>query len=90
MIIETMLKCNDTFIEHINYIVKKEQEEKFPNRSVKLIILDYEYNDFKDYHVDETQITYFLMSNSFLYRYIGDKSIIQKEDIQRVFYMSFC
>ncbi len=89
MIIETMLKCNDTFIEHINYIVKKEQEEKFPNRSVKLIILDYEYTDFKDYHVDETQITYFLMSNSFLYRYIGKPTTIQWEDLKRIYYIIF-
>lgn len=89
MIIETMLKCNDTFIEDINYIVKKEQEEKFPNRSVKLIILDYEYNDLKDYHVDETQITYFLMSNSFLYRYIGKSATIQREDLKRIYYIIF-
>ena len=29
-----MTECNPTFIEHINYIVRKEQEEKYPNKSV--------------------------------------------------------
>jgi len=90
MIIETMHECNPTFIEHINYIVRKEQEEKYPNKAVNLIILDYEYNDFKDYHrLDETQITFFLMSNSFLYRYIGKSATIQGEDLKRVYYVIF-
>jgi hypothetical protein len=90
MIIETMHECNPTFIEHINYIVRKEQEEKYPNQSVKLIILDYEYDVFGNYHIpDITCVSFILMKNSFLYKYIGDKCVIQKEDLKRVYYVIF-
>ena len=85
-----MEECNATFIEHINYIVKQEQKDKYPSKICKLNILDLEYDEFGNYHIpDSTCITFILMSNSFLYRYIGDKCIIQKEDLKRVYYVIF-
>jgi len=90
MIIETMTECNPTFIEHINYIVRKEQEEKYPNKSVNLIILDYDVDNFKDYYrLDNTPVSFFLMANSFLYRYIGGANTIRMEDLKRVYYVIF-
>lgn len=85
-----MEECNATFIEHINYIVKQEQKDKYPYKICKLNILDLEYDEFGNYDIpDSTCITFILMSNSFLYRYIGDKCIIQKEDLKRVYYVIF-
>tara|TARA_B110000977_G_C10757356_1_gene369296 strand:+ start:280 stop:552 length:273 start_codon:yes stop_codon:yes gene_type:complete len=90
MIIETMEECNMLFIEHINYIVKQEQKEKYPDKICKLNILEMAYDEFGNYHVaDTTCVTFILMANSFLYRYIGDKCVIQKEDLKRVYYVIF-
>ena len=84
---------NDEFIESIVNIIKKEQIEKYSNKNSILNILCFDYDNFENYEIPEnteSSIYYFLTSDTLLYRYIGDKSIIQKEDIQRVFYMSFC
>ena len=90
MIIESYTECNPTFIEHINYIVKQEQLEKYPNKSVQLIILNSEYDDFKDYEInDNTFVSFFLMDNSFLYRYIGNDYTIKKDNLKRVYYVIF-
>jgi len=90
MIIESYQECNPTFTEHINYIVKQEQLEKYPHKSVQLIVLNTNYDEFGNYHIaDTTCVSFILMSNSFLYRYIGDKCVIQKEDLKRVYYVIF-
>lgn len=84
---------NDKFIESIVNIIKKEQIEKYSNKNSILNILCLDYDNFENFEIEnktESSIYYFLTSDTLLYRYIGDKSIIQKEDIQRVFYMSFC
>jgi len=84
---------NDEFIESIVTIIKKEQIEKYQNKNGILNILDYDYDNFENYEISdntESSIYYFLMSDLLLYRYNGSKLIIQKEDIKRVFYMSFC
>ena len=84
---------NNEFIESIVNIIKKEQIEKYQNKNGILNILDYDYDNFENYEIPEnteSSIYYFLMSDLLLYRYNGTKLIIQKEDIQRVFYISFC
>ena len=84
---------NDEFIESIVNIIKKEQIEKYQNKNGILNILCFDYDNFENYEISdntESSIYYFLMSDLLLYRYNGTKLIIQKEDIQRVFYMSFC
>jgi len=90
MIIKSYAECNPTFIEHINYIVKQEQLEKYPQKSVQLIILNSDYDDFKDYKIsDNSLVSFFLMDNSFLYRYIGDAYTIKKDELKRVYYVIF-
>ena len=90
MIIESYAECNPTFIEHINYIVKQEQLEKYPHKSVQLIILNTDYDDFKDYEIsDNTFVSFFLMGNSFLYRYIGGDYTIKKDNLERIYYVIF-
>ena len=84
---------NNEFIESIVNIIKKEQIEKYSNKNSILNILCFDYDNFENFEIEnktESCIYYFMMSDTLLYRYIGNKSIIQKEDIQRVFYMSFC
>ena len=84
---------NDEFIESIVNIIKKEQIEKYQNKNGILNILCLDYDNFENYEISdntESSIYYFLMSDLLLYRYNGTKLIIQKEDINRVFYMSFC
>ena len=95
---------NDEFIESIVTIIKKEQIEKYSNKNGILNILCYDYDNFENYEIPDPQggfssgldpentessIYYFLMSDLLLYRYNGTKLIIQKEDIQKVFYISF-
>jgi len=90
MIIKSYAECNPTFIEHINYIVKQEQLEKYPEKSVQLIILNSDYDDFKDYKIsDNSFVSFFLMDNSSLYRYIGDAYTIKKDELKRVYYVIF-
>jgi hypothetical protein len=91
MIIESSpTECNATFIEHINYIVKQEQLEKYPHKSVQLIVLTSDYDDFKDYEIsDNTFVSFFLMGNSFLYRYIGGDYTIKKDNLERIYYVIF-
>jgi hypothetical protein len=90
MIIKSYAECNPTFIEHINYIVKHEQLEKYPQKSAQLIILNSDYDDFKDYKIsDNSFVSFFLMNNSFLYRYIGDAYTIKKDELKRVYYVIF-
>ena len=84
---------NDEFIESIVNIIKKEQIEKYSNKNGILNILCYDYDNFENYEIPEnpeSSIYYFLMSDLLLYRYNGTKLIIQKEDIKKVFYISFC
>ena len=84
---------NDEFIESIVNIIKKEQIEKYQNKNGILNILCFDYDNFENYEIPEnteSNIYYFLTSDLLLYRYNGTKQIIQKEDIKRVFYMSFC
>ena len=84
---------NDEFIESIVTIIKKEQIEKYSNKNGILNILCFDYDNFENYEIPEnteSSIYYFLTSDLLLYRYNGTKQIIQKEDIKRVFYMSFC
>jgi hypothetical protein len=90
MIIESYEECNPTFIEHINYIVKQEQLEKYPHKSVQLIILKSDYDEFKDYTItDNSFVSFFLMGNSFLYRYIGGNYTIKKDNLERIYYVIF-
>jgi hypothetical protein len=90
MIIKSYEECNPTFIEHINYIVKQEQLEKYPHKSVQLIILNSDYDDFKDYTItDNSFVSFFLMGNSFLYRYIGGDYTIKKDNLERIYYVIF-
>ena len=84
---------NNEFIESIVNIIKKEQIEKYSNKNGILNILCFDYDNFENYEIPEnteSSIYYFLTSDLLLYRYNGTKQIIQKEDIKRVFYMSFC
>ena len=84
---------NDEFIESIVNIIKKEQIEKYSNKNSILNILCFDYDNFENYEIPEnteSSIYYFLTSDLLLYGYNGTKLIIQKEDIKRVFYMSFC
>ena len=83
---------NNEFIESIVNIIKKEQIEKYSNKNGILNILCFDYDNFENYEIPEnteSSIYYFLTSDLLLYRYNGTKQIIQKEDIKRVFYMSF-
>tara|TARA_R110000737_G_scaffold125764_1_gene158263 strand:- start:6 stop:263 length:258 start_codon:yes stop_codon:yes gene_type:complete len=84
---------NDEFIESIVNIIKKEQIEKYSSKNSILNILCFDYDNFENYEIPENPescINYFLMSDLLLYRYNGSKSIIEKEDIKKVFYLSFC
>lgn len=84
---------NNEFIESIVTIIKKEQIEKYSNKNGILNILCFDYDNFENYEIPEnteSSIYYFLTSDLLLYRYNGTKLIIQKEDIKKVFYISFC
>ena len=84
---------DNEFIESIVNIIKKEQIEKYSNKNGILNILCYDYDNFENYEITdntESNVYYFLMSDLLLYRYNGTKLIIQKEDIKKVFYISFC